>query len=509
MLLLAVAGCTVGPDYHRPNAAVAAAYSELPGSNAVTQASRAVTNSPSLQRWWTVFRDPELDSLIDRAVKGNPDLLQALSRVRQARAQRAVVAAGLLPEFDASSGFDYGRGSKNVVLPLGGLGGASSGASGQKAKLGEPKKMDASTPGSAPQGGLGSPFGLGGLPGVTTEIYQVGAGTSWDIDIFGGTRRAIEAARAALEASEEDRRTVLVALLAEVATNYVDLRAQQQRLEIARENLAAQRETLAILQARFTNGLSTELDVSQQTAEVNATLSVIPPLQSAERVSLHLLAFLIGQQPSALVNELSPRQPLSALPAEVPVGLPSDLLRRRPDIRRAERQLAAASAQIGAATAGLYPKFSLTAVAGLDASQPGNLFEWGSRYFGVSPGVSWPILDWGRIHGSIHVQNELEKQSLAAYQNAVLGALREVEDALVFYANEQSRRASLSEEVRASQTSLRLARKAYEAGLADLLTVLNSERSLLSAQDALAQSDGAIRADLVKLYVALGGGWEQ
>jgi NodT family efflux transporter outer membrane factor (OMF) lipoprotein len=508
-LLLTVAGCAVGPDYHPPKMTVAPAYSELHASNVTAQASHAVTNTPSLQQWWTVFHDPELDSLIDRAVKGNRDLLQALSRVRQARAQKSVVASGLLPEIDSGAGMDYARGSQNVILPLNKISGFNTVAAGQKARATEPKKLDTTTAGSAPAGGPNNPFGLGGLPGVTTEIYQAGLDTSWDIDVFGGTRRAIEAAKATLQASEEDRRSVLVALLAEVATNYMELRSQQQRLEIARDNLATQRETLAILQARFTNGLSTQLDISQQTADVEATVALIPPLQSSERASLHLLAFLVGLEPSALIAELSPHQPLPAVPAEVPVGLPSDLLRRRPDIRRAERQLAAANAQIGQATAGLFPKFSLTAVAGLDSSQPGNLFQWGSRYFGLSPGVSWPVLDWGRIRGNIRVQNELEKQSLATYQSAVLEAFKEVEDALVFYANEQSRRASLARAVAASQDSLRLARKSYEMGLVDLLNVLSTERSLLNAQDALAQSDGAIRADLVKLYLALGGGWER
>jgi multidrug efflux system outer membrane protein len=502
-----LAGCTVGPDYKKPNVPVASAYGELPKAAPTNQPSQVVVGPESLSHWWMIFGDPDLNALIEQALRGNRDLRIALSRVRQARAQRGVVASGLLPEIDATGGYDHARGSQNVNIPLGALAGSSSGSSG----AGKARRRDTSSAGgsSSAPGGPQNPFGLGGLPGVTTDLYQAGLDASWQIDIFGGTRRAIEAAKDNILASEENRRAVLISLLAEVATNYIGLRDNQYRLDLARKNLAAQRQTLAIFQARFQHGLSTELDLAQQTALVDSTAALIAPLESSERDSIHVLAFLIGGNAEALPAGLAAHRPLPSVPPQIPVGIPSDLMRQRPDIRGAERQLAAATAQIGSATADLFPKFSLTAMAGLDSSQPGDLFEWSSRYFGISPGVTWPILDWGRIRNNIKVQNELQEQALATYQNTIFRAFREVEDALVHYQKEQLRRAELDGAVTASRQSLLLATKSYDAGLVDLLTVLSSERSLLNAQDSLAQSDGAIRSNLVRLYVALGGGWEQ
>jgi outer membrane protein, multidrug efflux system len=504
-----IAGCTVGPNYTPPKISVAPAYGEMPAEQKTNQPSRLVPETESLRRWWTVFHDGDLDSLIDRASNSNRDLLLALERVRQALAQRGVVASGLLPEIDATAGYDHARGSQNVKIPVNALEGSSGGSGGSagagKSRAGKTDEASA----NAPAGGPNSPFGLGGLPGANTDLYQMGLDTSWQIDVFGGTRREIEAAKANIIAAEEDRRAALVSLLAQVATNYLDLRLLQERLDLARNNLAAQEEILDVVRARVTNGLATELDFAQQTAQVSSTAATIAPLESSEHDDMHTLGFLLGDDPMAVAPELSQHRPLPEVPPEVPVGIPSDLLRRRADVRRAERQLAAATAQVGSATADLFPKFSLTGLVGLDSSQPGNLIDWGSRYFAISPGVSWPILDWGRIRSNIRVQNALQAQALTAYEQTVSGALKEVEDALVHYQEEQTRHKDLAEAFAASQTALELARKSYENGVVDILTVLNAERSLLASQDTLVQSDGAIRKDLVRLYVALGGGWEQ
>jgi NodT family efflux transporter outer membrane factor (OMF) lipoprotein len=526
--IMLLGGCTVGPNYHPPPIATPAAYAET-NATAPLQATTPSTNQPeSMARWWTVFHDPDLESLVTRALQNNRDLREAVSRVRQARAQRGVVAAGLLPEVDATAGFDHARGSQNVDLPLsaleGGSGGGSSGStgsSGMQKALASPHRLQASDasstassagnarlPNSSPLGGPQSPFGLGGLPGAETDIYQVGLQTSWEIDVWGGTRRSIEAAWANVAASEEGRRAILIGLLAEVATNYIELRSAQSRLLIARDTLEAQRKTLSIIQARVTNGLTTEVDLQQQIAEVATTTASMAPLETTERENMHVLAFLIAADPTALVDELSRPREMPPAPPPPPLGLPSDLLRRRPDIRQAERSLAAATAQIGAAQADLFPKFSLTGMVGLDASQPKNLVDWSSRYFALSPGVTWPILDWGRIRSNIKVQNEIQAQALTSYENTVARAIKEVEDALVRYDREQAHRAALADAAQASSKALELARASYERGLIDFLTVLTSQRSLLAAQDSLAQSDAAIRSDLVKLYAALGGGWE-
>lgn len=513
---LVFGGCTVGPDYKKPVMITPLYFAETNATTAgVTPAVSTATNEPeSLSRWWTEFKDPELESLEERALQNNRDLKVAASRVRQARAQRGVVAAGLLPEVDATGGFDHARGSQNVEIPLGALDGGSGGGGAQKAVASSPhQRLDtlsgsARLPGEVPLGGPQSPFGAGGLPGAESDIYQVGVQTSWEIDVWGGTRRSIEAAWAQVEATEEGRRAVLIGLLADVATNYIEMRSAQNRLLIARDTLESQKKTLTIIQARVTNGLSTEVDYQQQLAEVAATTAQIVPLEITERENMHVLAFLVAADPTSLVSELSERKAFAAIPPPPPLGLPSDLLLRRPDVRQSERNLASATAQIGAAEADLFPKFSLTGAVGMDSSRAEKLINWSSRYFAFSPGVTWPILDWGRIRSNVHVQNELQAQAMTTYENTVARAIKEVEDALVRYEMEQIHRAALADEVTASTRALEIARQSYGNGLMDFLNVLTSQRSLLAAQDSLAQSDAAIRANLVRLYLALGGGWE-
>ncbi|HEY9154723.1 MAG TPA: TolC family protein, partial [Opitutaceae bacterium] len=373
---------------------------------------------------------------------------------------------------------------------------------------------------SAPGGGAGlagsggaplgpqSPFGNGGLPGVTTQLFQAGFDASWEIDIFGGTRREIQYANAEVQVAEEAERAVLVSLMGEVATTYIQLRTTQHRLQIARENLQAQREILSISQAKFKAGFQTELDVARQTAEVATTEATIPPQEAAERTLIHSLAFTIGVESDSLSDELGVVANLPKIPLEVPVGVPSDILRRRADVRQAERQLAAANAMVGVATAGLFPRFSLTGSAGLDSSKFADLPRWSSHYYSIIPGVSWPILDWGKVRANISVQNEAQKQAFTAYESTVAQALRDVEDALVKYRTEQVRRASLEDAVKAVNNAFTIARQQFEHGLADSTVVLDAQRSLLSSQDQLAESEGAIRADLVSLYKALGGGWD-
>jgi len=475
----------------------------MPDSFAETSANDSTivrtADENEMREWWRAFGDPELDSLIDRAVCGNRDLALAASRVRMARAQEAVVSGALWPAIDASAGYNRARGSSNVELPFGGTGAAPA----TTAPL-APQSSSGSQPPSAPPL---TPLGQGGLPGATTNLYQVGFDASWEIDIFGGTARAVEAARADVDAAVEDRRAVLVTLLAETATTYMDLRAAQKRLSIARDNLGAQRELLAIVQDKFAAGFGTDLDVARQQAQVATTESAIPALEAAERQAMHALAFLLGLEPTALSDELEKPAELPALPPRIALGIPSELLRRRPDVRRAERQLAAATAEIGVATADLFPKFELTGSAGLDSTDPAKLFEWSSRYYSISPTISWPIFAGGRIRANILVKSELEAQAFTRYDTAVARALQDVEDALVSYGREGVRREHLDEAARASAQALDLARQQFASGIVDELAILDAQRTALGAQDALAQSDAALRTHLVALYKALGGGW--
>lgn len=537
--LVFTGGCVVGPNYTAPKPAVPSAYIEpaQPASAATT--SRAVPGVEAVTRWWMVFNDPELNGLIERATKSNLTLQQAVARVREARAQRAMATTSLFPSINASGSYDRGRGSRNVVLPLGG-GGASSGGNSSAANssstrsdtrpLRSAQAMTVDDSGGSsggagagsaaipsPSAGSGSggggppasPFGQGGLPGATTNLYQLGFDTSWEIDLFGGVRRALEAADAGVAAAEEAQRAALVSLLGEVADTYMELRATQRRLQIARENLQAQRSALDIANAKFKAGFTTDLDVAQQQSLVATTEAVIPTLEAAEREAEHTLAFLVAASPGALDGELAPVQALPNLPPEVPLGVPSDLLRRRPDIRRAERQLAMANAEVGVATADLFPKFSLTGALGLDSSDVKHLFDRSSYYYSIAPGIRWPILDWGRARAAVKLQNEYQQEALLVYQNAVISALKDVETALVHYSKEQERRKSLANAVDASRRARELAQQRFDHGTIDMVTVLEVQRSLLQAEDALAQSDATLRRNLIALYKALGGGWEQ
>jgi NodT family efflux transporter outer membrane factor (OMF) lipoprotein len=512
-------GCMVGPNYHAPETKLPEAFHEVqeapPGGT-----GRVVTTSESLAEWWTVFQDPELNSLIDRALRHNRDLKLAVSRVRQARAERATIAGELTPEVAATAGYDRALGSRNVQIPLSQLAGSSAGGSGGGSSSGSASTARAdqvpeSGAGSAspsassgiPPGGPNSPFGEGGLPGVTTNLYQVGFDASWELDIFGGARRALQAADAEIAAASEGQRALRVSLLAEVASYYLQLRSTQERTAIARRNLEAERQTYAIDRDKFHTGLGNESPMEQQLAQLHTTEATLPALGSAIRATEHDIAFLLGEDADALAAELDSPGPLPAIPPAIPIGVPSELLRRRPDIRQAERQLAASSANVGVATAALFPQFSITGLFGLDSSTLKQLPEWSSRYYSISPGIQWPILDWKSLHAAIHVQNELQAQALLTYQTAVAQALKDVEDALVNYQNERTRQWALAEAAGAAQRSLLVAQQTAASGLADQLAALAAEGQLLQAQDAVAQSDASLRTDLVALYKALGGGW--
>jgi len=326
--------------------------------------------------------------------------------------------------------------------------------------------------------------------------------------VFGGEKRAVEAAGAELQASEEDLRDVLVSLLAEVALNYVELRSFQTRLSVAEANLDAQKKTYNITRWRRQAGLTTQLDVEQAKYSLEQTRAQIPGLETGIAQAKNRLAVLIGQHPGSLRDALAKRKPIPVAPLEVAVGVPADILRRRPDVRRAERRLAAQTAQIGVATADLYPRFSLFGSIGLEALSLGNLFSLGSRTHGMGATVAWPLFDAGAIRSNIEVQSALQEQALIRYEAAVLTALEDVENALIAYAKEQHRRQSLIEATGAARRAADLAQKQYSSGLIGFGDVLIAQRSLLSLQDQLAVSEGDVTSNLIALYKSLGGGWK-
>jgi NodT family efflux transporter outer membrane factor (OMF) lipoprotein len=460
--LLALAACTVGPDYVKPSPGVPADWAEK-GTDVDPAASRVTSRAAAVTEWWKTFKDPQLTSLVERAAQSNLDLKLAEARVREARGLRGVSAGALLPQVGAGAAYSRNRGSENVPLP---------GA------------------------------------GRQSNFYQAGFDAAWEIDVFGGLRRGIEAADADVDASVEARRDVLVTLLAEVARNYIEVRGLQAEVGIARQNLDAQKKTLELTQARFQAGRATELDVVRAQAQASTTSSQIPLLESRRIQATHRLGVLLGREPGALREELVATAAIPPPPPEVPVGLPSELLRRRPDLRRAERELAAATARIGVATADLYPKFSLTGVFALESVTASDFVKWGSRAWSVGPTIQWSIFQGGRIRARIEVENARQEQAAILYERSILLALQEVEDALIAYAKEQAHRVELSDSVAANLKAVELANQRYGQGFVDFLSVLDAQRSLYATQDALVQSERRISEVLVALYKALGGGWE-
>jgi NodT family efflux transporter outer membrane factor (OMF) lipoprotein len=318
----------------------------------------------------------------------------------------------------------------------------------------------------------------------------------------------VEAADANVAASVEERRNALVTLLGDVARNYIEVRGFQRRLTVARSNLRAQQETLDLTKVRFEAGLSSDFEVAQAEGQVNTTAAQIPALESALKGSVHRLDVLLGQQPGALWAELSNEVPVPALPPQAHVGLPAELLRRRPDIRRAERVLAAASAQVGAATADLFPRFSLTGAFGFQSINAGDLISSPSRFWSIGPAILWPVFDAGRIRATIAVRDAQQEQALTLYEKTVLTAFEDVENSLVNYAKEQTRYRALMDAVAANRRAVQMANELYTRGLIDFLNVLETQRSLYASESELAQSETVMASNLVALYKALGGGWE-
>jgi multidrug efflux system outer membrane protein len=502
--LAALAGCMVGPDYAPPASTVAPQFTETQPPATTRPVSTVSADDVQVTEWWTTFGDAELDQLVARAAKGNLNLAIAASRVRQARAQRGITGASLFPNLSVAPGYQRSRGSKNISL--GSLGGGGSSGSSKSAA---DRPADVAQPINNPKaGGPQSPLGSGGLPNVNEDLYEVGFDSTWEVDVFGGQRRQVESAIDLIQSAQEDQRDMLVSTEAEVARNYVQLRGLQLQLAIAKKNLAAQQDILDLTTSRYHAGFVTDLDVARQATQVSTTAAALPALDAQIRVTIHAIGILLGEDPNALTKELLTDGPIPPVPPRIPIGMPSELLRRRPDIRRAERQLASATANIGVAVADLYPKFSITAAFGFDTNKPKYLVDWNSKYWALSPGVSWPIFDAGRIHFNIDAQKEGAAQALDTYQLTVLQALRDVEDALDQYRTEQLRNQSLADAARTAGQARDLAQQQYEQGITDYTTVLTAEQDEFGAEDSLAQSTRAISTDLVALYKALGGGWQ-
>jgi NodT family efflux transporter outer membrane factor (OMF) lipoprotein len=430
-------------------------------------ATVAVPTPPDIARWWTILNDAELTSLIERAVAANLGVQQAEARLRQARAAKTIAASALFPDVTASGSATRSRTGGSVDTPTG------------------PVHVSR-----------------------TRNLFRAGFDAAWEIDIFGGTRRAVESADAGVQSAIEDQRDVLVSLVAEVATNYYELRGGQLELAISQRNLDAQRQSLDLTRERLRGGYISALDVANAESQVASTLAGIPTIEASVRESMYAISVLLGQPPATLVQELSVQAPLPPTPPQVPVGLPSDLLRRRPDIRRAEATLHVATARIGVAVADLYPRFAITGTLGFQGSTIGAASNWANRSWSIGPSFTWPIFTAGRVRANIEGERAATDETYAAYQQSVLTALQEVETALIELDHEQLRRQALIDAVDADQRAVSLSTQLYTAGRTDFLNVLAAQRALYGSETALSRSNRLVVTDLVALYKALGGGWE-
>ena len=424
------------------------------------QAGPGVTrDSADLAAWWKQLHDPELDSLIERAIRSNLDLRIAAARVAQARALEKAQRSSLFPTLSLAGAFDRLR-----------------------------NRVPAA-------------------PTYETNLLQSGLDASWEADIFGANRKATSASAADARSAEEARRDTMVTVTGEVARAYAELRGIDRRLAITRATIQTQSDTLHLTQVRAQAGLATELDVAQQATQLSTTEAAEPALEAARVQTQQRLAVLLGQQPQSLIDELKAPGELPAVPPVIAAGLPSDLLSRRPDVRRAQSDIAAAAARLGAAKSDLFPKFTIAGLSGRQATGFSGLTLGAGNFFAIGPAVSLPIFTGGRIRANIAAGDARLQEARTRYESAMLTALEEVENALVAYAREEERRDKLAAAADASRTAVELARELYSRGLSDFLSVLDAQRAQYAAEDSLAQSQTAIVTNVVALYKALGGGW--
>jgi multidrug efflux system outer membrane protein len=452
-----LSACAVGPNYKEPKVPAAEKFE----GSALTTYSQ----EQSIGRFWEQFGDDTLNTLVNESLAANHDLRIALSRFYEARAARGESRFDLGPTIKANGGYTE---QKYSQVQTGGL-----------------------------------------VPSEDLKYYDAGFDAVWELDFFGRIRRNVEARNAELRASEAELHDAQVTVIAEVARTYFELRGQQSQLAVAQRNVENQRETLNLTTARLNAGRGTELDTSQAQAQLSRTLGTIAPLEAAVSRSIHRLSVLTGREPTALTSTLTPSRELPPLPNVVAVGNPADLLRRRPDIRVSERTLAADTARIGIAVADLFPRVTFTGSVGYAAVSASDLGDRGTRTQLIAPGISWAAFDLGRVRAQIAGARAHADGSLARYEQTVLRALEETEDALVTHARSREQLEHVGDSAAASPTAARLARARYDGGISDFLTVLDTERTQLEAEDALAQSRTDTATSLVAVYKALGGGWQE
>ncbi len=453
--MVLLTGCAaVGPDYQPPDM-------EMPADWHTPDDPVLLPRTEIVQQWWSLFNDPLLNRLIQTATENNRDLMAAIARVEEARANLGITRGERLPQVDADGSAIRQESSDNGLSP-----------------------------------------------DINESIYTAQATAGWEIDLFGRIRRAVEATTADYQASAEDRTDVLISLYANVALTYLDIRTFQARLITARANLDSQKSVLELTRSRFRHGLATDLEVAQAERVLASTQAEVPPLKIGLSQAVNALAVLLGKAPGSLPAELATARNIPLPPKKVTVGVPANLLRQRPDVRRAERKLAAQTARIGMLKADLYPSFSLTGALGFESIDAGDLFDLDSRFASFGPSLRWRIFSGGRIRQRIKAQDARTRQALFGYEQSVLNALREVENALVAYIEDRTRLAALDRSVVAARRSVKLATDLYKQGLVDFQQVLDAQRDQFSFENEFAAARGNSAANFVRLYAALGGGWD-
>ncbi|MHC4315748.1 MAG: efflux transporter outer membrane subunit [Planctomycetota bacterium] len=436
-------GCKVGPDYERPDL-------QLPNNWNQELSGQSGQSADQLHQWWTLLDDPVLDGLIEQVGQANLDVRAAMMRVAESRALRDFTAGRSSPQVDAIGLYSRSRNSGNTR------------------------------------------FAFPGIPTDPYDLYAAGFDAGWEIDLFGQIKRSVESSQALLESSIDDYHDVLRSLFAEVARNYVELRTTQARIQYTLQNIEAQEETVKLTEGRFEAGLSPELDVAQAKLNLDNTKAEVPALRLAEIQTINRIAVLLGQYPQSLRTKLKDGKSIPTSVEPGALGLPADLLRRRPDIRRAERELAAQTARVGVATADLYPAFSLTGTFTFQAEDFGDVGRSSSKAYSFGPGLRWHLLSGDRR---------------LRYEQTVLSAVEEVENAMASFIQESKRRISLQSSADESKRSVKLVRELYANGLTDFQNVLDMQRTLWTQQDRLAVSRGQIVLNLIRIYKAVGGGW--
>ncbi len=454
VLVLLLAGCAaVGPNYSPPKPDMPEAW-HTPLDPALEAREKLVLE------WWKLYDDPLLTRLITEASKGNLDLKEAVARVDEARAQLGVALGEEVPSLDATANISRYRTSKNN-------------------------------------------YGLG----KTKNLYSPGVSASWEIDLFGRIRRSVEAAGADFQATREDRTDVMISLYANVAQTYLNIRTYQARLAAADANIESQKQVLELTQSKFKYGLATSLEVAQAERVLASSEASVPPLRIELSKSINTMAVLLGRQPGTLYDELSTPKDIPLPPKKATLGMPADLLRQRPDIRRAERQLAAQTARIGVAKADLYPSLSLTGSFGYESINTKDLFEPASNVFAFGPSLRWNIFSANRIRNQVKAQDAVARQYMFRYESTVLNALNEVENALRAYIEDRVQLEALNRAVDAARRSVNLSTQLYKQGLVNFQDVLDAQRDQFSLENDLASARGSSAANFVNLYAALGGGW--